>query len=431
MKFISNRNVRLGETVYYGEHPSGLRVYVMPKAGYSKSGAYFATNYGSVDRQFILPGEKGVTTVPDGIAHFLEHKMFEQPDGGNVFEAFSRYGANANAFTSFTMTAYYFTCSENLYENLDVLLDFVTSPYFTKENVEKEQGIIGQEIRMYDDDPDWRVYFNAIKCMYHNHPVKIDIAGTEESISHIDDALLYQCYHSFYDPSNMALFVIGEYDPEKVSEMIDRHIKQQEKQGEITRVFQEEPLGIVQPLAEQNLSVAVPQFVLGFKDKNVGGDPVDMLRRDVVTNLILEMSVGKSSPLFKELYENGDIFGALDVEYSFETSYGFSMISGEAKDPEQVKDRILREFTRLADEGFSDFLVERAKRAAYGRFVRTLNNIENIGTTFLGDAFKGIDSLASGEVIMSVTPEEIMERLREHFIPEQAVLSIVRPTETC
>ncbi len=429
MKFTANRNVRLGETVFFGEHESGLKVYIMPKAGYSKAGAYFATNYGSVDRQFILPGEKEVTTVPDGIAHFLEHKMFEQPDGSNVFEAFSKYGASANAYTSFTMTSYYFTCSEHLYENLDVLLDFVTSPYFTKESVEKEQGIIGQEIRMYDDDPDWQVYFNTIKCMYGSHPVKIDIAGTTESIAEITYEHLYRCYNGFYHPSNMALFLIGDWDGEKVTSLLEKHVGDKEKKEEIRRVFPEEQEGIVVPFMETNLPVSMPQFAIGFKDKEIGGTAAEMLRREVVTDLLLKLVVGKSSALYRELYESGQITGPLDAEYTFEKSYGFSMIGGEGEHPEQIKERILEEFRRLGETGIPEEEIERVRRAYYGSFTRSLNSIEGIGTTFLSDAFKGIDSLTAGEVIMSITRDEIMERLQGHFTEENSVLSVVRPEE--
>ncbi len=427
MNFTANRNVQIGETLFEGEHESGLKVYVMPKAGYSKSAAYFATNYGSVDRMFQGEDDPEPMVVPDGIAHFLEHKMFEEEDGTNVFEAFSKYGANANAYTSFTMTSYYFTCMSDLYENLDILLEFVTHPYYTPENVEKEQGIIGQEIRRYDDDPEWRLYFNAIKCMYHNHPVKIDIAGTVESIAKITDQTLYSVYERFYDPSNMALFVIGDCTPEAVAEVVDRHITRKTAKAPVRRFFEEEPTDIVQNRWVQKLPVASTQFILAFKDDVVGGTPLEMLKRSVVTEMVLGLLAEESSSLYWELYESGMITGSLDTEYDMEKTYAFSMMSGEGKDPDSVKERILAEVARIAENGFSPEEVERAKKNAYGHFLKTLNSVENIGTNFLADSFKSIHSLTEGEIIMSVTKEDLDERLRTHLSEKNCVLSIVCP----
>ena len=216
MKLNKKTNSLTGETLYYGTHSSGLDIYIMPKEGYSGSYAIFGTKYGSVDSKFIVPGEKEVTEVPDGIAHYLEHKMFDQPDGSNVFDKFSRYGGNANAFTSFNITAYLFSATSNVEENLKALLDYVQSPYFTEESVQKEQGIIGQEIRMYDDSGDWKLFFNFIGCLYNDNPVKKEIAGTVESISEITADYLYKCYNTFYNLSNMAIVVAGNVDAEKI-----------------------------------------------------------------------------------------------------------------------------------------------------------------------------------------------------------------------
>ena len=204
-----------GEKIYYKKHESGLSIYIMPRKGYSSSYAIFGTKYGSVDSEFVVPGESDVTKVPDGIAHYLEHKMFDQPDGSNVFDKFSKFGGEANAFTSFNMTAYLFSATNNFYENLEVLMDYVQSPYFTKESVEKEQGIIGQEIRMYDDNAPWRLFFNFLGLLYNNNPVKLDIAGTVESIAEIDHELLYKCYNTFYNLSNMTIMVTGDLDENK------------------------------------------------------------------------------------------------------------------------------------------------------------------------------------------------------------------------
>ncbi|WP_145614081.1 EF-P 5-aminopentanol modification-associated protein YfmH, partial [Bacillus licheniformis] len=206
---------QLKETLYYEKMPGGLDVYVLPKEGFNKTYAVFTTKYGSIDNQFVPLGKDEMVRVPDGIAHFLEHKLFEKEDG-DVFQQFSRQGASANAFTSFTRTAYLFSSTSNVEENLETLVDFVQDPYFTEKTVEKEKGIIGQEINMYDDNPDWRLFFGLIENMYQEHPVRIDIAGTIESISHITKDLLYECYETFYHPSNMLLFVVGPVDPEAI-----------------------------------------------------------------------------------------------------------------------------------------------------------------------------------------------------------------------
>lgn len=220
MQLSKKTNSLTKETMFYGIHPSGLGIYIIPKKDYTKTYAIFGTRYGSVDSKFVVPGEKDLTEVPDGIAHYLEHKMFDQPDGSNVFDKFSKYGANANAFTSFNMTAYLFSATSNIEENLETLLDYVQSPYFTDESVQKEQGIIGQEIGMYDDNGGWRVFFNFLDCLYNYHPVKKDIAGTVESISHITAEYLYKCYNTFYNLSNMSIVVVGNIDPQKILSVI-------------------------------------------------------------------------------------------------------------------------------------------------------------------------------------------------------------------
>src|SRR6476659_11457808 len=210
---------QLQEELYYEKLPNGLNVYILPKKGFNKTFATFTTKYGSVDNHFVPLRKEEFTKVPDGIAHFLEHKLFEKEDG-DVFQQFSRQGASANAFTSFTRTAYLFSSTSNVEQNLETLMNFVQEPYFSEKTVEKEKGIIGQEITMYDDNHDWRLYYGVIQNLYENHPVRIDIAGTIESISHINKDLLYECYNTFYHPSNMLLFVVGPVDATKVMEQI-------------------------------------------------------------------------------------------------------------------------------------------------------------------------------------------------------------------
>ncbi|MFR1803348.1 MAG: EF-P 5-aminopentanol modification-associated protein YfmH, partial [Faecalispora jeddahensis] len=263
MRMEKITNERVQDSYYSVKHPSGLRIFVYPKEGSNSTYAIFGTRYGSVDTSFRRSDEQEVSTVPEGIAHFLEHKLFESEDG-DAFARYAKTGASANAYTSFDMTCYLFSCTENVYESLEILLDFVQSPYFTEQTVQKEQGIIGQEIRMYDDDPQWRVMFNLLKALYHHHPVKIDIAGTVESIAEITPEYLYRCYHTFYNLNNMALCVAGNIDPERVLELCDKMLKPSEP-TQVERIFEEEPAGVVQDRVEQKLSVTIPLFQLGFK----------------------------------------------------------------------------------------------------------------------------------------------------------------------
>ena len=267
MNFTKTYYDKFKETLYFGTHDSGLKVYVMPKMGYSKCYAIIGTHFGSIDSVFTVAGEAEQTILPDGVAHFLEHKMFEQPDGGNVFGEFAKYGANANAFTSNTMTAYLFECTENPVENLKILLDYVSKPYFTEENVAKEQGIIGQEIKMYDDDPDWRCAINLLGAMYENHPIKNDIAGSVESIAKIDKDLLYKCYDNFYNMANMILFVIGDINEQDMGNCVEEMIKSYKILDNLPiRDYGNEPKRVLKNTIHQTMDVSVPSFMLGYKD---------------------------------------------------------------------------------------------------------------------------------------------------------------------
>ncbi len=425
MKQISNPV--LGETLFHRIHRSGLNVYILPKKGYSKSYAVFATRYGSVDSKFIVPGEQEVTEVPDGIAHFLEHKLFEEEEG-NVFEKFSRLGASANAFTSFNITAYLFYCTDYFYENLDILLNFVQNPYFTDESVQKEQGIIGQEIRMYEDDPHWRVYFNLLGALYHCHPVRKDIAGTIESISKINKDILYKCYNTFYNPSNMLLFIAGDVNPDEVWEHVEKCIKvcDRTKSG-IKRIYPEEPEIINQPKVEQKLSVSIPLFQIGFKDNDIGYGGERLLRKDIVTRILLEMVLGKSTVLYQDLYEKGLINDTFESDFTAEIDYGFTILGGESSQPEKVQQYILEEIDRLRSRGLEKNEYERIKKVIYGRFIRQFNNIEGIANNFMANLFKDIDLLNYIDVFETITLDDVNERLVNHFKPENMALSVVRP----
>ncbi len=417
----------LKETLYYGTHESGLKVYIFPKEGYSKSYALFGTRYGSNDSQFIVPGEDEVTEVPDGIAHFLEHKLFEEQDG-NVFEKFSHLGSSPNAFTSFNTTAYLFSCTSNFYKNLDILLNFVQNPYFTDESVRKEQGIIGQEIRMYEDDPNWRVFFNYLDALYHQHPVKKDIAGTLESISKINKDVLYKCYNTFYHPSNMILFVIGDVSPQMVIDHVTESIKLGNPiKEDIQRVYPDEPTTIRTKKIEQNLSVSTPLFQMGFKDTDVGYRGRKLLKKDIVTRILLEMTFGRSTSLYQSLYEQGLINNSFQVDYTAEVDYGFTIFGGESSDPEKVREEVIKEVGRLKRTALDVENFERIKKIILSRYIRQYNHIEKLANSFMNNLFKDINLFDYIDVYQSVTFEDIQERFKSHFNVENMALSIIKP----
>lgn len=428
MKLSKKENQQTNEALYYGVHPSGLKLYLMPRKGYSQSYAIFGTRYGSVDSEFVVPGDSAATAVPDGIAHFLEHKMFDQPDGSNVFDAFSKYGGNANAFTSFNMTAYLFSATANLHDNLRVLLDYVQKPHFTNESVQKEQGIIGQEIRMYDDNAGWKVFFNFLGCLYQNNPVKKEIAGTIESISKIDAELLYKCYNTFYNLSNMLLFVTGDFDVEETLGVIEENIlKNDPFEEQIARIYPEEPAAVAKRYQEQKLSVAMPLFMCGFKDNDIGYGGTKLLKKTIETEILIEMLFGKSSDLYNNLYNAGLINANFSVEYNPQIDYGFTSIDGESKDPKAVFEQILDQVRTLRKDGLSPTDFERIKKVIWGRYIRSYNDIENYAHTFLSMQFTDIDYFDYDAVYKTVTFEDVQQRFLAHFDPEYAALSVVNP----
>ena len=425
MKLTKRENVRTGETIYCGKHSSGLDIYIMPRKGYSQNYAIFGTKYGSVDSEFIVPGEKKVTKVPDGIAHYLEHKMFDMPDGSNVFDKFAKYGGNANAFTSFNMTAYLFSATGHVYENLAVLLDYVQRPYFTAESVQKEQGIIGQEIRMYDDTPSWRVFFNLLGCLYKNNPVKLDIAVTIESIAKINEEYLYKCYNTFYNLSNMMLFVTGDLDVAKTVTVIEENIlKSDPFNEEIKRIYPKEPTELAERYKEQKLSVAKPIFMIGFKDTDVGYSGKKLLKKIIEMNILTKMLFGKGSKIYKKLYDNGLINQSFGAEYNPQVDYGFTAIEGESENPQKVYDIIMEALseTKLCSEDF-----ERTKKEIWGDYIRSYNDIEDFAHAFMSMNFVGIDYFDYYSVYSEVTFEDVQKRFKEHFDSEKAALSVVKP----
>ncbi|MBM7614599.1 EF-P 5-aminopentanol modification-associated protein YfmH [Alkaliphilus hydrothermalis] len=415
------------EIIYRKKLDNGLEVFFLPKEGYAKQYASFSTKFGSNDLKFSKNGQDMVE-VSEGIAHFLEHKLFEEPEG-NAFDRFAALGANVNAFTNFNITAYYFTSTDYFYENLQHLIDFVQNPYFTDENVEKEKGIIGQEIKMYQDNPQWKVFFNFLKGMYREHPVKNDIAGTVESITATTKEDLYSCYETFYHPSNMVLFIAGDLDKEKVFEAVEEsfHSKEVKEIVKIQKSMPIEPPEISEALVEEKLSVSTPLFNLGYKDTLVGMRGMELLKKEVTMRLLLDIIFGKSSPLFEKLYDEGLVDPSFNADFISEVDYGHSIISGQSTDPKLVKNYINEHISQLKETGVQRDEFERIKRKQIGDNLSFFNSIEYTGNSFVSYYFKDINYLEYIEVLKSITLEEVQSFLRKHFDESKQVLSIIKP----
>ena len=419
------------EELYFETLENGLKVYFMPKRGFVKKYAILATDFGSNDLEFVPKGECNRIRVHEGIAHFLEHKMFEQPDGGNAFDLFSKYGASANAFTNFNMTAYLFSATENFNECLTHLIDYVQTPYYTEENVEKEKGIIAQEIKMYDDDPSWQVYFNALKAMYQKHNVRIDIAGDVDSIYKITPDELYKCYNTFYNPSNMILFVIGDLDENEVMDVIKKanHSDIDKIEGKIQRFPNEEPKEIAQKEIVEKYQVSMPMFNIAYKDEDVNLRGKELLKKEVVSDILCDMIFKTGSELNEDMYMKGMVNDSFYGGFYSEVEYAFTLISGEGKDPHKVKDTITEYLERYKKEGLSRVGFERAKKKKIGEFLKYMDSMEFIANNFISYAFKDVNILDYLEVLKEVEFEDVENRLRTHFKEENCVISIVEPIE--
>jgi len=421
MKIIENDKVK--EKLYIKKLDNGLTIMIIPKK-VRKQYIIIGTNYGSIDNKFVIPGDENETEVPDGIAHFLEHKMFEQENGKNSLDTLTELGVNANAYTTNDHTAYLFEGTDHFYEALDELMDYIQHPYFTDQNVEKEKGIIGQEIMMYDDYPEWQVYLNALKNMYKNNSINIDITGTKESISKIDKEVLYKCYNTFYHPSNMAIVVCGDFEPEHILKEIEKRLLPKTNQGTIKRVYPEEPKEIVRDYQEEKMEISTPLFIIGIKDSI---QPVEeMVKRHIAIEILLYLLIGKSSELYKKLYNEGLIQVEPELSYEFSKNYAHVLIQGKSKKPEKVVDYLKTEIQKLKQEGIKQEDFDRIRKMIYATYIKEYNSVDEISTMFLADFFKGINSFDYLEEYSTVTLEYTQQILKEVFDLNQLALSVIR-----
>ncbi len=418
IKTVESKLVK--DKYYVLDHPSGLTIYVYPKEGYKSTYAIFGTKYGSVNTRFRIDDGEEIT-VPDGIAHYLEHKLFESEDG-DAFARYAKTGASANAYTSFEKTCYLFSCTEKFEESFEILLDFVQSPYFTAETVAKEQGIIGQEIKMYDDSPSWRVMFNTLLGMYHKHPVRIDIAGTVESIAEITAEKLYECYNSFYNLNNMVLCVAGNTTVEQVLSVADRMLKPCEKH-KIENFFEDEPYEVAQEYIEQKFPVTIPLFNLGFKE-NIG-DKAATSKQLAYTDILLYILASQSSPLYNRLLDEELINDSFSFEYMEGPHYAAVLFGGESRNPKKAAEVIKEAIRDFKKNGIDREEFEIAKRSVYGSTISGFNSNENIANVLVDMHFNERELFEYVDAVANATAEDVENRLTEILDPDNCTLSVV------
>lgn len=423
MREIENKNIK--EKCYMEKLENGLQVIIIPKKEIQKKYIIWATKFGSIDNTFIdsTTGEKVV--IPDGVAHFLEHKMFEQKNGVDSLYVLMALGLDANAYTTNDHTAYLFECTDHFYEGLDELMDYVQNPYFTDQNVEKEKGIIGQEIGMYDDDPGWQLYINAMDCLYEKNPIKVDTAGTVETISGITPEMLYKCYNTFYHPSNMVLTVVGDFEPEAILAEIKKRLKDNEARGEITRIYPEEKLEINKKYAEKEMEVSLPLFMIGFKD-NIKDKYNEVVKRHIAIEIILNMLIGKSSNLYNELYKEGYLLSQPDLEYEFGNEYSHVLIGGQSKNPQKVYEKIAEKIQEMKNNDINVQEFNRIKKKIYGDYAVEYNNVADIGRMFTSDYIKGINSFEYMDKFEEIDAEYAKQVLKEIFTEDKMIMSVIK-----
>jgi len=415
------KNELTGDEYTFIKHKSGLDILVWEMEGFSTTDALFGTKYGSINTRFKTAAEKEFTSVPEGIAHFLEHKLFENEDC-DVFELYAKTGASANAYTSFDKTCYLFSCSDNYKESLDILLSFVQSPYFTKETVDKEQGIIAQEIKMCNDNPNLRVFYNMLKCLYHNHPVKIDIAGTVNSISKIDAELLYKCYNTFYNLHNMVLVVAGNVKVDEVLEIADRKLKKCDD-IKLETEFPDEPDTIVSKENICKMSVGIPIFNIGYKSKPSTG--YAGLKAELEACVALSVMADSSSVLYKSMMEDGLINTSFSTEVFDGNGYFTVIFGGESKNPREVMKRINDEIDRLKIHGIDRTMYENIKKSTYGSAIRELDSTESVASAMINSYFSDVSPFDTMKILTEMTYDDVQKCICERFNPENAAISIV------
>ena len=416
---------RIGEEVLRATLPNGLPVYIVPKKGFSRKYALFATRYGGMDMRFEKDGQW--LDTPAGIAHYLEHKMFDTEDG-NALQELAKNGAEPNAFTSNAITCYYFDATDKFYESLEILLSFVSIPYFTDESVQKEQGIIGQEIGMIEDNPEWQVYKQLMQALYHTSPARTPVAGSVESISHITAQTLYDCHKAFYTPANMCLVVVGDVKPERIIASANQILPA--KSGPLIRrdYGAEEALTAAEHFVSAAMEVSMPTFLVGFKcPPQHGGE--QQHRFTAIGELACDVLMGESSPLYARLYAEGLINGSFGAAFDLLPGASYVYAGGDSKDPQAVAEAILAEAQQLVSQGVDGDYYRRVVNANFGAALKALNSFESIAVSMAEGCFQGYDPYRFPEVYDSITVEDVLDFLRRNMTRDHMALSVITPKE--
>ncbi len=420
MQVIENNQIK--EKVYIEKLDNGLVVMILPKKTRKKY-IVWSTNFGAIDNKFYAPGESDLTTVPDGIAHYLEHKLFEQENGRNSLDVLTSIGVDANAYTTNDHTAYLYECTDHFDEALDEFMNYVQNPYFTDENVEKERGIIEQEIMMYDDYPEWKVYMNAMRAMYKNNEINIDVAGTIDTIAKIDKDKLYKIYNSFYRPENMIMVITGDFIPEEILEKVKSRITMKKDDKQTIREYNQEPKEVVKNYVESDMNISMPLVLIAYKDNNLSDDKI---KKDLSIDMLGTILLGKSSDTFERLYESGKLISEPSMSYEFSKTYSHVMIQFQTNDIEDVTNEITRKIQSVKQNGINEEEFERAKKKIYGEIVKDYNDLSSIATSLVSDYFKNINSLDYFKVVKEINKEYVENVLKEVFIEDQKVVSVVK-----
>lgn len=411
-----------GDVLYAGTAENGLRIRVLPKSDFSGYYAVFATDYGGTYRRFTLDGVDYDT--PAGVAHYLEHKMFDLPDGDNALTLLSQNGADPNAFTSSDVTCYYFRCTRMFEDNLRLLLHFVSTPYFTEDTVQKEQGIIGQEIHMGEDNPGTANYYSLLRMLYRHHPIRDKVIGSVESIAEITAETLYACHAAFYTPANMVLCVAGDVDPETILRIAEEELPSEKKAVPVVHFGEEEDLLPVENRCVVEMPVSTPQFLIGAKLRPAERGPA-LFRQQLTASLALRLLAGPSSPFYNRLYASGLLNRFFDADADFSTGVGTVIIGGESRDPDAVFQALQQEIARIAADGFEDSLFERTRRAGIGGALRGMEDFDDVCVSLALDEFDGFCYLDYPSVIATIEKSECEAFIRETLLPERMALSIL------
>ncbi|KNE20233.1 EF-P 5-aminopentanol modification-associated protein YfmH [Virgibacillus pantothenticus] len=410
----------IDETLYTEKLANGLTVFLLPKPEMAKTHALFTTNYGSIDLHFTPIGKDKVVTVPEGVAHFLEHKLFES-ETGDVFQDFSKQGASANAYTSFTKTAYLFTATDHIEKNVETLIDFVQDPYFTDESVEKEKGIIAQEIKMYDDQPEWQAFMGTIKAMFQEHPINVDIAGTVESIYQITKEDLYTCYRTFYHPENMILFIAGNFDPEQMGHLIkeNQSKKQFAKMEKLKRKFPEEPEAVAMKEKQITMPVSIPKCTIGIKRMNHQLPPAELLTQDLLQDMLLDYYFSKGGPYYEELYNENLIDDSFFFEANIDRDFGYVLIGSNTNEPHPFAERLKSMLLRIQQGDLDEETFQRIKKKKIGQLLRMMNRLENIANAYTHYHLLGIDFFTLLPAVRELTLDDAKQFMRSWIDEER------------